>query len=75
MNLKLHLVNKNVTPNVGISIFHVGKNRYRVFLDGIGSYSLHTQLGIALGKAMWLQELSQEDINWEIAKVQSENAV
>jgi len=73
MNLKLHVTNKAVTPSVGISVFHVGANRYRVYLDGIGSYSLHNQLGIAASKAMWLGNLSQDDFNWEVAKVQEAN--
>lgn len=72
MNLKLHLTNK--IANVGISIFHVGKNDYQIVFDGIGTYSKYSQLGTAVGRAMWLEKLDQEDLNWEIAKIQNANS-
>lgn len=73
MKLVAHNTNTRVTPRVGISIHHAGRNDYRLSLDGIGEYGAYSQLGQAASKSQWLARLNQSDLNWEIAKVQTLN--
>ena len=74
MQIKAHNINKRVTPNVGISVFHAGKMDYRVVLDGIGQDSRYTSMGESASRMNWIAKQDQESINWVCANIQNRNA-
>lgn len=66
-------VNRAVSPQVAFGVYHVGKNRYLVEAQGIGVHSEHSQLGLACSAAHRLLRLGQDDLNYELAKIQARN--
>jgi hypothetical protein len=73
-NLKALYWNRSVTPQVAFGVYHIGKNRYVVEAQGIGTHSLHAHLGLACQAGHRLIRLEQEDLNYEIARIQERNA-
>jgi hypothetical protein len=74
MQLKAHSKNKAITPAVGISILHAGKNDYRVVIDGVGEYAQTRHLGVACTKMSHLAMLDRDNIEWVINAITTSNA-
>lgn len=72
-NIKALYWNRQGTPQVAFGVYHTGKNRYLVEAQGVGAHSEHSQLGLACQEAHRLLRLEQDDLNYELARIQEGN--